>query len=361
MTQKARERCAFWVDILLGCAITFASIVVASRIGFREAVHFARFEETRRARDLLKAVEREMAGNERALRLALEDWDADAFRNVHVVTSAFERACESEEFFLLDAESTGAVTEAYAPSLLLAIAEIRKEGGGRLSHAYARQLAFHLDQFEDARPLLAGAVARLDEELGEVERMDLWRSVVWRDEPAARSTPFEDTVAALPATRGWTRDPPTAYNGPLEDFLVSQHLAVVSLPRGPVALTFSAGDDDSGTPVTLHLCFAQRAPFLRAVRPGGLDDVRLRRLLEGDSGPGGFVLSIPYASLTGQVVDPNRPVGWRYVYALLEDAKGARHPVEHLRTWKLGDDPARRFLLDPADDALVLPQGYLAR
>lgn len=358
MTYKARERTAFWVGMAIATAITFFSIWMASRIGYREAVRFTRYEEIRKSRNLLRSMERELATNEEGLRRGVEDWDREEFRRVRVMTRSLERARESDEYFRLNQETLGTIAEAYGPSLDQTLDRIDKDRTEDNVRLFARNLWFHLEKMERARDLLNRDLIRLGEELKSGGVEDLFQTIPCPPDLIPELTKEEAAVCERSASPGWVAGPSSPYAGPVganQDLSFSRHLAVSVLPRGPIVLAFRGS---VRKPVRLWLCFCDRAPFDGTLF-AGRDDEAIRRLLSGDAGEGSFVVSHPMDQAQGHVIDPHRPIGWRWVFAVLEDQSGERRPVADLVTWKVGKDEPARFRLKPSDKALVLPKGYL--
>ena len=77
MSRHGRQRFAFWSDQLVGILIGVVSIFAASRIGFAKAVNFARVQEVRLTRDLVRTLDHELAVNEGSLRRGLAAWDSE--------------------------------------------------------------------------------------------------------------------------------------------------------------------------------------------------------------------------------------------------------------------------------------------
>lgn len=358
MSYKAKERASFWLGQIIAAGIAFFCIWIASRIGFREAVRFSRYEENRKSRDLMRSMERELASNERALGSALEDWDSDPFRRLQVVTQSLERAKESESYLRLNLQTLKALSETYSDALRETVEQIRRETDDTSVRREARDLWIHLERMERTRSLLEEDLRRFEREFGSGGVEIPFQPLVWPTEPPPDPTAEEER---------WMKAPASAerlaaggvYEGnltPAQDLGV-RNLAVAALPRGPMALKYNIQLTPDRKPVRLLLCFSTRLPFESGVF-AGRDDARLRRLLAGDAGEGSFAFVVPLEGTTGDIVDPNRPVGWRWVYALIEDQKGERRPVTELSSWKIGPG---KFRLRPSDKARVLPIGYRAR
>lgn len=359
MSYKARERASFWLGQIIAAGIAFLCIWVASRIGFREAVRFTRYEEMRKSRDLMRSMERELASNERALGRALEDWDSDDFRRVEVVTQSLERAKESESYLRLNLRTLKALSESYSGDLRETIEQIRRETGDLSVRREARDLWVHFERMERTRPVLEEDLRRFEKEFGSGGVEIPFQPLVWPTDPPPDPTAEEERWMKAPATMERIAAG-GVYEGsltPAQDLGV-RTLAVPALPRGPVVLTYKVQLTPDRKPTRLLLCFSTRLPFESGVF-AGRDDERLRRLLAGDAGEGSFAFVMPVEGTSGEIVDPNRPIGWRWVYALIEDQKGERRPVTELSSWKIGREG--KYRIRPSDKAHVLPIGYRAK
>ncbi len=357
MSYKAKERASFWIGQIIAAGIAFLCIWIASRIGFREAVRFTRYEEMRKSRDLMRSMERELSSNERALRRALEDWDSEEFRRVHVGTQSLDRAKESDSYLRLNLRTLKALSESYSGDLRETVEQTRRATGETAVRREARDLWIHFERMERTRPLLEEEIRRFEKEFGAGGIEVPFQPLLWPVEPPPEPTAEEERWMRAPASM--ERLPAGGvYEGnltPAQDLGV-RNLAVAVLPRGPLALTYKAQLSPDRKPARLLLCFTARLPFESGVF-AGRDDERLRRLLAGDAGEGSFAFALPVDQPTGEIVDPNRPIGWRWAYALIEDQKGERRPAE-LSTWKIGREERAKYRIRPSDKARVLPLGY---
>ena len=363
MKGITKRRLEFGIDQALTIAITVASIWYASRIGYREAIRFSRYEDVRETRAWMNAIDRELASNEEALRRALEEGSVAGRRNVHVAVRAFERGKDSEQFFALDRRTLGALQQAYADRA----GQAQESGAGLRSQALV--LMWRLEKCEQARPLLAEDLRRLSDQLRRDGPDDPLPGAQLRSAGLRESTPDERAVTGRAASSGFVRPAAGRYDGPLKPFGWT-HLAVPAVTGGPVLIDYSVRLPADRTSARLWLIFRATCPldWDQELLPGQ-DDQALRRLFSGEGD--GFVLQCPLdtanadrpdagsVSVAGQILDPNRPAGWRWLYVLVEDDRGTRHPADFLVTWQVGMENPDRLCRQPSPDALVIPRGYL--
>ncbi|MBI2899488.1 MAG: hypothetical protein HYY17_04845 [Planctomycetes bacterium] len=356
MTYRVRERLAFWVDQALVISIAITSIWFASRIGYREAIRFARYEELRKARNQVRAVEHELALNEYAMRRALENWDSDDFYRVHVVTRAFNRAKESDEIYLLHPDTTSAISDAYDERLSKAIANIHTSGRSD-ARFIALDLYEQLEIMEAARPLLEKDIGKIEEEMRRFGREDVSASVPEAPAEPLEPTGEEEQAAAFSPSTGWESGAGKPYAGAVVPAFRTSHLTVPALPKGPLLITWRASMPGR-KPAKIWIYGYRKLPPLVDLREE--DGEGWKRFYSGESGEIAFVLCHPVDSGEGQIVDPNQPVGWRWAFMAVEDDKGNRYPVREPATWRIGKkEDASKFLAKPSSKALVLPKGYL--
>lgn len=359
MSPKAQERLAFWLGQTITAFIAFGSIWIASRIGYEEAVRHAQYEDVRRTRNRIRELDRELETNEHALNQALEDWDSDAFRRFALDSHAYDRARESDEYFLLDPETMAALSRAYAPWIRKSIEGIREQGGGPPFRTYALNLTLLLERIEAARPLLRRDLDRIELELVDLRR---GRSEVttqplgWPPPDPTKWSDDEQAVARSAASPGWQRGIGEKYSGPLQEMGIALYATVPVARRGPTVLQWSRSILPEGrTPARLWLCFSNRAPFERGFHPKR-DEEALRRIYSFDVPGDPLVLRIAVDSLVTEIVDPNAPLGWRWVYGFLEDNAGQRYPLRHIEAWKIGSEGAWKFQREAPVNAIVLPR-----
>ena len=107
------------------------------------------------------------------------------------------------------------------------------------------------------------------------------------------------------------------------------------------------------------LVFSQKSPFQYNYTPRKAE---LRRAYAGLGIPESFVLSHSLKGIdwkvVGKVVDPNRPLGWNWVYGLLEYEDGSRIPMRRLTCSKIGETTRWNFSEPAPPEALVLPLQY---
>jgi hypothetical protein len=88
----------------------------------------------------------------------------------------------------------------------------------------------------------------------------------------------------------------------------------------------------------------------------GQDDHLLRRVFGGQQGEGVETFSHAVDGRSVELCDSNVERDWRWLYALLEDDTGRRHPFAQTRAWAAaGYDAPERFVRKPSERALVLP------
>jgi len=355
-----RERIAYWGEVIVACSMTIVAIVVASQLGYREALNFARLEEQREEFNAMRSMERELASNENAIRRALDDWSGNSMRFLHVVTASYDRAKESDAYFRLDPETASELSGIYGGWVPRTIEGIRKHGPGPIFRVYAANLELTLEKIERARPLVARDVARLAAQLKAAGVEDPMTEIAWPVEPVPAPTATETEAMNRRTTDGWTRGAPPEYKGALAPFHIGRYTAIAARPRGPVLLRFKNSRPPEGRrPVRLWLAFSDRAPTDRAHTPGQ-DDDDLRKFFA--CGGASFVLSIPWTEWQADILDPNQPAGWRWAYGFLEDDAGDRHFLYMFEAWKIAGGPkdvAWGHFAEPSDGALVLPKGYL--
>lgn len=360
-----RARIHFWIDQALILVVTIASIWFASRIGYREALRFARYEEIRKSRNLMRAMENEMNVNERQLRIALEDWDSHGFRDYQPVTSSFERAKGSDEFFLVHPDTWVAMSDAYGPSFQNVIDLLRKSGTGEIVQIVARWFWAHVEKFEKARPLLERDIATVEARMREFGIEDVSIAKEWPPLPKAEPSPAERRAMDLPTSEGWTRSGPEAYGGTTLDFSF-EFFAVPARPRGPNLIQISTSFSGNRRATRLWVCLSSACPIpAGASYRVGQDAADLFAMY---SGRGDVILTIPlniepvngYTKVELSLVDPGAPAGWRWMYLMVEDDTGERQVIRHPGMRKIsGEDNPRKFDAVVPEGALVLPRGYL--
>lgn len=372
MRYLARERLALWVDVLLSVATGIASVWFAVRIGSQEAIRFSRYEEARKSRDLLRAMENELNLNERTLNRALDDWDMRTFERVQVVSPAFTRARDSEELFFIDPQTWTAMTLAYEKTLQEVLEVLRMRKADAFTFTQMRYLRYHAELLAAARPLLERDIASIEDRLRRLGTPDVSAPYRWDPDPPPTWSPEEEEAARRPATKGWTREGAAVYSGPLQDHWDGNYKhfnwGALHLPpktAGPVVVTISTPLERGTKLARVWVYLAQTCPIspadsVEAVRnPDGM-----RRLLAG-RWPGVTALSCPvrseehYVKIT--LVDPNRPIGWKWAFFAIENDQGERSIPNGVQVWKVGrqEDYARISTRAP-EDAIVLPVGYLA-
>lgn len=360
-----RARVHFWIDQALILVVTVASIWFASRIGYREALRFARYEEIRKSRNLMRSMENEMNVNERQLRIALEDWDSHEFRDFQPVTSSFDRAKSSDEFFLVHPDTWVAMSNVYGPSFQSMIDLLRKSGYGEVVQIVARWFWAHVERFEKARPLLERDIAAVEARMREFGIEDVSIAKTWPPLPKVEPSPAERRAMELPTTPGWTRSAPESYGGPMHDFAFD-FFAVPARPRGPNLIQISTSFTDNRRATRLWVCLSSTCPIPAGIayRVGqDVDD-----LASMYAGRGEVILTMPldiapvnrFTKVELTIVDPNAPAGWRWMYVMVEDETGERHVIRHPGMRKVsGEDDARKFDAVVPEGAIVLPRGYL--
>lgn len=361
MTYRTRERLAFWLGQAITAVIAFATIWFASRLGYEEAIRYARYEEARKTRNRLRELDRELASNEQAIRAALEDWDGPGARNVTLNWVAYDRAKESDEYFLLDPQTTYALSQAYADWIRSAIEKIRNRTLATY-RTHALNLSLFRERIEDSRPRLKQDLDKIE---ADVRRLRGGKPEVGVDPPEwpvpSRPPPTDDELAAtkLAVTPGWARGAGGRYLGPLEDLSIGRHVAVPVAPRGPAILTWTMPLlPDGRKPARLWLCFTSRAPFERAYSARRHEE-ELRKIYSFEVPGDPRVLNVPVESREIDVVDPNLPLCWRWVYGFLEDDAGQRFPLSQMHAWKVGGGRGSSYLRLPGPQTIVLPVGYL--
>ncbi len=354
MSKYRRARVAFWSDQLVGILIGVVSIFAASRIGFAKAVNFARIQEVRRTRDLVRTLDHELAVNEVALRKALAAWDSEDFGFLHLTTRANDKAKQRNEYFLVDPATALAVQSVYAPHMKRTLENVRKQGTGPAARYHALDLTVQLERIEAARPLLEKEIARLEEALEAAGLHDRSERKPAAAPPAGEPSAEEKALLALPASEGWKRGP-VPYAGAVEEDLTALKLGVAPLGCGPAYISWSANLPPGKKPVRVILTFWDKAPppYEHRMRAGVVDEA-IRKFLGGEGGS--FTLSREWTEMQGEVVDPNRPIGWRWVTIVVEDDAGGRRALEPL-CGKAGRDEPRKHWWKPGEKALVLPKG----
>ncbi|MBI2901090.1 MAG: tetratricopeptide repeat protein [Planctomycetes bacterium] len=372
MKLKTKERLAFGIEQAFMLAGAIASIWFASRIGYQEAIKFTRYQEVRRVRDLLRSMDHELAINERAVRRGLEDWTSDEFRGLHVVSRSFRRGKEGDDLFFLNYDTVRVMSDAYGELFQKALNQIREQGGGPIFRPNAVILTYQLDLLEDARPKLQDDIGRVEQEMHKLGGRDVSKPKQWPPDPVPEPDAEESAALKLPASTIWGRGAGARYAGLLQDF-AWVHLAVAARPRGPVLISFRLNLSAESMPVRVWLCFRRKSPIdLTQILHAKIDEEELRAIFTGEEDANSFVMSYPLdaasvrpagrdsVEVSGDIVDPNRLAGWRWLYVLLEDAAGQRHVVRGVTTWKIGPDDPWKFSAKVPDGALVLPVGYAA-
>ncbi len=372
MTYRTRERFALWVDVFLTVATTVASVWFASRIGSREAIRFSRNEEARKSRDLLRALENELSLNERTLKLALEDWDSREFRRLQIVSPAFARAQEAEELFLIDPQTWTAMVEAYGRRLEESIVALRKNGTGSGAHRHVVWLWYHAERLQAARPMIEKDIAGIEARMRQIGVVDVSVTHTWKAEGAPTWSDGEEEASRLASSPGWERQGNARYSGALRERDFGQHKifypghlcnpvktagpAIISLPR-------TLPSDRRPSRLWVYLSATCPLPAEEAVSSHRSPE-EVRRVLSGQL-PGTLVLCHPLpadANPELSIVDPNRPLGWRWAYFAIEDDAGELHLVRGPSTWKVAGRAGSpsSFRVPLPGGALVLPKGYLA-
>ncbi len=358
MNYKSRERIAFWIDQAIMFSVALTSIWFASRIGYREAVRFARYEELRKARNQMRAVEHELALNEFAIRRALERWGSEDFDNIHFVVRAFERAKEADEIYLLDPDTTSALSEVYGDLLESTVAGIRKRGPSDTRYL-AQDLYELLERIETARPLLEKDIDLLEREMKLVGKEDMSESVSPPHVSAEESSKEEGAAIVREASPLWEKGDRKPYTKRVPEMYRTSHSVVPAAPGGPVFVTWGANLPSGRQPARLWLLGFRKMPWKP---PSGAEEdaEHLAQLCAGLARDPAFVLVHPISSKTGEFIDPNRPIGWRWLIVLVEDDAGERHPVREPVSWRIGEKPnVPQHVGKPSEKALVLPKGYL--
>lgn len=353
MKYRSRERIAFWVDQVIIFLVTVASIRFASRYGFSEAVKLARYEELRKARNQVRAVEHELALNERALQRGLARWNGTDFDRLHLNRRAFDRMSEGDELHLLDPDTTTALTELYGESVVEAMKEHKDRSPQGIAFV-TQKLYLLLDQFEDARVLIEKDIRKIEDEMKTYGLADVSATLAPVSDPEESNS---DRLSALglPPSPGWGKGS-EEYKGRAYGLGDKMHLINPAYPRGPTLIEWKAPDAVK-KPVRLWVYGYRRCPF-----PDGLSESRhadrIRAIHSGTAQDPVFVLNIPITGRSGQIVDPNQPVAWRWLLVAVEDEGGDRCPVrEPVSVAVGGGEPM--FERKPTDKALVLPKGYM--
>lgn len=358
MSKRATQRVAYWIEQTIAIALTVASIWFAARIGYREAVRFAAYQDLRTTRDTVVGLEQELAVNRRALARAVQDLDGEALRRLSMSTRRFEAAKQSDAFFKLDRDALNALSDAYGGSMARLLSEMRERQatGGETMRAHARTLVFMLERMEEGAPKLRAAVealaARTREMVGESD--DPLPTYTWPEDPPPALDPSLEPAMAMTPSEGWTRAEPGPYPGEVTTVYFGDTM-VPSHRIGPNVITWSVRLPEGRTPARLHVVFTSRAPVRRGESlVAGVDEERLRALLGGQL-PGARIMTHDVSKTRGQVVDPNFP-DWRWVFVLVEDDAGDRVPAR-IDVWKAWDkDQGHRHRLAPEAGALVLPK-----
>lgn len=363
LNKLHKERIAFWLMQVVTVFVTVASIWFASRIGYEEAVRFSQWEAVRHERNLLRAAEHELVLNERALRHALSDLGSESFRNVYVVTRAYDRVRQGDGFLELDRAAVLALSKAYSSTLAESIEKVHQGETGSVLLGYARTLTRHLEHMEESIPLVQAEVEALDAKLSVFGVPDIpLRLSTSPHPPAAELSEVEVEALGRTATPGWKHGAsPSPYTGELREKIYWDSPIVPPQLRGPVVIEFNGRHLPRERKVKrVFLCFAQRAPLPVWTE---VDEPWQRRALAGDNGPGSFVMELELPKddrlQIYEILDPNPELGWRWVYLVLEDDLGVRSAAK-FSIWKVGEKNDGWHLktkLTP-ERLLVLPKGY---
>lgn len=353
MSKYRRQRIAFWSDQTLGIVIGVASIFAASRIGFQKAVGFARVQEMRRTRDLIRTIDDELAVNEDALRRALASWETEEFRHLHVVSRNFEKARGRTEYFFIDPAATEAVQAFYGQPLRRVIEQLRKTGGGPASRFFAIDLGAQLEKLEVARPLLAKEIARI---VGELADAGYHEPIAVKEVAAVTTTtvtPEEQEILARRSSDGWTTGP-QPYKGELPEVIHPAHAGALPLARGPLYVGWEAPSRSDAKWARAIVTFHAKVPAAHEHKlKVGIHDDAMRRFLSGEGAVATFAHA--WTGSSGELVIPSRPDAWRWVSVSVEDEQGVRTPVEPV-CGRAGRDEPRKHWWKPDEKALVLPR-----
>lgn len=388
MSYKGRERLAFWIEQVCGLSVAVLSVWYAARIGYTEAIRFNRYEELRKTRNMLRALEDEAAFNERECRQALSDCTLNQLNRTSIVAPSFQNVRESKSYLYFSPGAWCSISDAYEGILDADAKEdmlrLRMEGG-----SYAPAL-FRLkaEQLGKARTML-----RKEVELVEA-RMRVFGSVEPslpkppRPVPPPILTEEETGIGRRPPSPGWGKGPPARYEGPIvlpegppPLSLNFGHLATPMRDRGPVIIDFLIeGIPADRRPARLWLYFSRTAPYdLEARFTLPQDEGTLRELLTRPSGAGAFVLNHPLdpdalgfvagnpPKWSGQALDTNEIIGWNWVFAVAEDDVGTMRFLRFTSGPKVNRVQDKDPRLMRRDDfrevlsphAIVLPLGYL--
>ncbi|MBI2901089.1 MAG: hypothetical protein HYY17_12960 [Planctomycetes bacterium] len=367
MTYRARERLAFWIEQACALGIAVASIWYAARIGYTEAVRYARYDELRKERNLLRAMEGELAFNEESLRRTLRDWDHRALQRGHVNAPCFQALRESKEYVLISPDTWEAVTRAYEGILEADLdPEFRFRGRG-VDGAYHRPafLAFKAEQFRDARALIEKLIARTDERMRGFGIHDPFPPKRTQPEPVPPRDAEEEGFARRPASPGWGTGAPEKYEGPVgiyrserRETVDSSSLCVPARARGPVVIEYALSLPKERRPARLWLFLTERYPLEWRAHDPKADEETLRALVTGKLGGRTTVLNYPLSPPTsdiehrpqysfnwgGQILDTRDPLPWNWAYVTVEDDQGHFYLALSITAWKI------KRKTDPDDD-----------